>query len=147
MMCIPLFSFQCKKKKDLIKNEITEEGIPAELKSEIPAIRIVRSMPTETDLFQVKGVAIKDNIISIDVQYSGGSKEHTFELFSNQMLMKSLPPKMNIFLQHQANGDLAKALKTETLLFDLTLLNAPPGTTILLMNNYDQGIELLRGKK
>ena len=146
-MCIPLFSFQCKKKKDLIKNEITEEGIPAELKSEIPAIRIVRSMPTETDLFQVKGVAIKDNIISIDVQYSGGSKEHTFELFSNQMLMKSLPPKMNLFLQHQANGDLAKALKTETLLFDLTLLNAPPGTTILLMNNYDQGIELLRGKK
>ena len=92
-------------------------------------------------------MAIKDNIISIDVQYSGGSKEHTFELFSNQMLMKSLPPKMNLFLQHQANGDLAKALKTETLLFDLTLLNAPPGTTILLMNNYDQGIELLRGKK
>lgn len=129
-----------------MKSELTEESQIEELQEEvkIPEIRIVRTMPTETDRFQVKGTAIKGNLLSIDVQYSGGSKEHTFELFSNQMMMKSLPPKMNLFLQHQANGDLAKALITKTLLFDLSLLSAPPGLTILLLNNSEEAIELYR---
>ena len=148
-MCLPLFSFQCKKKKDIVKSELTEETQVAELqeKMQIPEIRIVRTMPTETDRFHVKGLAIKGDILSIDVEYSGGSKEHTFELFSNQMLMKSLPPKMTLFLQHQANGDLAKALITKTLLFDLKLLSAPPGTTILTLNNADEPVELIRPKR
>jgi len=122
-----------------------------EMKSEeieIPKINIVRSMPGQTDHFTVKALTIKEKILKIDVQYAHGGKDnHTFDLYTNQMMMKSMPPKMNLFLQHNANGDMGKALKTESLFFDLSPIAAPPGRLVLLLNNSEYTVELATERK
>ena len=143
LICLPLFSFQCKKKKDMVKSEVEMNASP----DVVPQINIVRSMPSETDHFTVKGLSIDGKILQIEVSYAhGGKNDHTFDLYTNQMMMKSMPPKMNLFLQHNANGDLGKALKTETLFFDLSPIAAPPGRLILLLNKSEYTVELISKK-
>lgn len=113
------------------------------MEKDIPKVNIVRSMPAESDHFTVNDLAIKEKILQIELQYAhGGKDDHTFDLYTNQMMMKSMPPKMNLFLQHNANGDMGKALKTETLFFDLSPIAAPPGRLILLLNNSEFTVEL-----
>ena len=53
------------------------------------------------------------------VEYSGGAQEHEFDLFCSRALAKSMPPKASLYLSHNANGDLAKAMVRKELVFDL----------------------------
>ena len=141
LMCFPLFSFHCSKKKAIAENNIEQIGDMEE--NEIPKVNIVRSLPGESDPFNLMEMKIDGKTLTITVQYAHGGKEHQFDLYTNQMMMKSMPPKMNLFLQHQANGDMGKALKTEKLQFDLSPIAAPPGRLILLLNNTEQTVELI----
>jgi len=122
------------------KTEMNAEG-------NFPRVNIVRSLPGESDFFTVNSLSLKNKILQIEVQYAhGGQDNHTFDLYTNQMMMKSMPPKMSLFLQHKANGDMGKALKTQTLHFDLSPIAAPPGRLILMLNNTDKSVELITEK-
>jgi hypothetical protein len=71
------------------------------------------------------------------VTYSGGCADHTFELLTDGMLMKSLPPKQFYFLKHQANGDACEALISETLQFDMSGIDrANANQLVVILSEY-----------
>lgn len=142
LLCIPLFSFSCKNKKSVTKEEITK--VEDTLQEEVKPINIVRTLPPELDPFTVTDLQVKGSILAVTVQYSGGSKQHHFNLYTNMMMMKSMPPKLNVFLQHDSNGDRAEGLISKTLLFDLSAINQHYEKMIISINNYPHSIELVK---
>lgn len=63
------------------------------------------------DPIQIDTVEIRGNIMYIDVTYSGGCEEHSFEVIGSNAIAKSLPPIRAIQLVHNANGDTCRELK------------------------------------
>ena len=70
--------------------------------------------------FNVDSLAIAGDVLSIFVNYSGGCKEHTFELYSNKMYAKSLPPQLILYLKHINNEDGCRRLITQELKFNIS---------------------------
>ena len=85
----------------------------------------------KSDAFTMGAVTIEGDVLKIKVSYSGGMKDHDFKLYWNQIVARSFPGKTTINLKHDANGDNAEALITETLEFDLTAINKPMIITIV----------------
>ena len=86
-----------------------------------------------TDPFQVNGEpVVEGNTLKLVVEYSGGCRDHVFQMVTNGMLMKSLPPQRPVRLIHQANEDMCRSMIIDTLTFDLTPLAAPEGGRIKL---------------
>ena len=77
-----------------------------------------------TDPFTIKTARIEGEVLIIEVSYSGGCKEHDFQLFTDGMLMKSLPPKQTFFLKHASNADFCKKMVHDTLRYDLSGISA-----------------------
>jgi len=105
------------------------------------------SIPESNDDFKVSGVKMKGDILSVYVSYSGGCEDHEFTLHTNKMYMKSLPPKLGVFLKHNANGDACKMLKMDTLQFNMKDCQYPSTeedyTLILNMNNWKDPINYI----
>lgn len=70
----------------------------------------------------IASVTLEGNILSLDVEYSGGCKDHSFELIGNGAIMKSLPPKRVVKLIHNSNDDTCRELVSETIKFDIRAL-------------------------
>lgn len=65
----------------------------------------------------INGIDVEtDNTIFIKVTYSGGCKEHIFNLFG----FVDDNNKIILTLEHNSNGDACKKIIKETLSFDLT---------------------------
>lgn len=71
-------------------------------------------------LTNVDSLAIKGDVLSIFVNYSGGCKDHSFDLYSNGMYAKSLPPKLTLFLKHTDNDDGCRSLINQELKFNIS---------------------------
>lgn len=100
--------------------------------------------PAQGASFTVSDFRIKGDIVSIDVSYSG-SRNHDFELYGNKFYMKSLPPKLGLFLKHDSGSDEGKKKFTETLHFDVKATRYPDKdkdySIILMLNNTDKTVE------
>ncbi len=82
---------------------------------------------------------IKNDSLNITIEYTGGCKEHTFDLESNGVLLKSLPPKQPIHLIHRSEIDPCRALINEKLKFDIRRFKGTPsGTTIIILEHWNQ---------
>lgn len=83
----------------------------------------------------VTAVNLDGNILSLDVEYSGGCKDHSFEFIGSAAIMKSLPPKRVVKLVHNSNGDTCRELVSETIKFDIRALavTETTGSEIILM--------------
>ncbi len=91
----------------------------------------------ESDPVTINGMSAEGHMLSIEVTYSGGCADHTFELLTDGMLMKSLPPKQFYFLKHQANGDACEALISETLQFDMSGIDrANANQLVVILSEY-----------
>jgi hypothetical protein len=110
---IALLIFSCKSHKNA-KNSTIETNSETMLKATIGDIE------TPSDLIQITGVTISGNIMSIDVNYSGGCEEHNFQLIGSVNISKSLPPIRSVKLVHNANGDACRKLEERTLVFDIS---------------------------
>jgi hypothetical protein len=75
--------------------------------------------PGSTDPFTMTGVRINGDTLLVDVNYGGGCEEHEFTLTSSGTYLKSLPPQVNLWLQHENKNDMCRALIYRTLRFDL----------------------------
>ena len=73
-----------------------------------------------TDAYTISAATVQDDILSVDVSYSGGCETHVFTLVAEQRFLESLPVQLRVSLAHNANGDTCEALIIETLHFDLT---------------------------
>lgn len=73
----------------------------------------------ESDSYWINSIAVVDNLLQIEVNYSGGCELHEFELIWPDAIIAIFPPEVGVILTHDANNDTCEALITETLEFDL----------------------------
>ncbi len=78
-----------------------------------------KKTPDWNDMFTIKNVSLIHSLLQIEVTYGGGCKPHEFALYSDYKTAESNPPILKFTLLHNANGDVCKALITETLVFNL----------------------------
>jgi len=78
-----------------------------------------------SDPFSMKKVTVEGGVMRIYVSYAGGTEDHDFTLYWNGIVARSYPGKTAVVLKHDANGDNAEALITETLQFDLAEMSKP----------------------
>lgn len=71
------------------------------------------------DAIVIDSLSLQADVLSIFVNYSGGCKEHSFQLYFNGMYSKSLPPQANFVLKHEANGDACRQLILKELKFNI----------------------------
>jgi len=72
--------------------------------------------------YDIENAELSGNQLHITIAYSGGCKEHEFNLYHNKMMSKSIPPILNIFLTHENNGDECEQYITKTIIFDVSTL-------------------------
>ncbi|SMD38893.1 hypothetical protein SAMN04488029_3931 [Reichenbachiella faecimaris] len=105
-----------------------------------------------SDMFQLNGLSNDSTTLIIDVAYSGGCEEHTFELIWPEVMTMIYPPRYTVILNHDANDDTCEAYLSTTLYFDLsqydlgltpelmdvvdlTIINGSNGEELLKLNN------------
>ncbi len=78
----------------------------------------------KNDSYQIENVSIDGNILKINVSYGGGCGEHTFSLFWDKMVAKSLPGQSTLYLIHNAHEERCEAFLHNSLKFDLSTLSS-----------------------
>jgi hypothetical protein len=133
LVSIPLA--QCKKPKS---TAITA-GV---LKQEIPSLQINLdySYSGTTDAYKAIAPMISGDTLIVPVSYGGGCKDHVFSLRGNGMWMKSLPPKMNLWLEHNANDDGCRAIIYDTLYFNIRSAQYQGQSKVVLQLNTPDGV-------
>lgn len=72
------------------------------------------------DPYMIENVLVWENSLEIRVRYSGGCREHSFELLWDGTERESFPVQIPLFLVHDNNNDPCRAIVSETLEFDLS---------------------------
>jgi len=73
----------------------------------------------DSDPIQINSAVVSGNTLILNVTYSGGCEEHSFDMVGSQVVAKSLPPIRQIKLIHKKNGDNCRALITKTINIDI----------------------------
>ncbi|MBE9210586.1 hypothetical protein IQ244_29610 [Nostoc sp. LEGE 06077] len=82
-------------------------------------IVITRGSARKGDSFSLSNSRIVGKQLKIDVSYSGGCKQHDFNLYWNGAYQESFPPQVRMRLVHDAKKDTCEKLIKETLVFDI----------------------------
>jgi hypothetical protein len=90
------------------------------------------------DSFEASNVRVSGDTLFIDAEYSGGCKEHVFTARHHGNYMKSMPPQLNVFVDHQGNGDSCRELVRRTIAFDLKSCRVGKSGTLILLINADR---------
>ncbi|HHP7242894.1 MAG TPA: hypothetical protein ACFCUD_14550 [Cyclobacteriaceae bacterium] len=72
------------------------------------------------DYFDIISIIKKSGELHVTVDYSGGCKEHNFNVWWNGTFLESDPMQLRLGITHNANDDLCEALVRETIIIDLT---------------------------
>ncbi len=78
--------------------------------------------PIGDDWVAVEAAGLKGDKLIVDVIYSGGGLFHSFQLNWDGAVMESFPPQIVLDISHNSNGDMGKALISERLQFDLSVI-------------------------
>ena len=113
----------CKNRPSKQKTETSGETTPSTDQNE--CIPMVKGAPENRDrVMQLEG-KMDGTCLKMAVTYGGGCKDHTFGIYWNGIVAKSMPPKANLFLSHNSNEDHCRSVKTENLAFDLSEMLDP----------------------
>ncbi len=100
---ISIISFaSCKSRsQSRIVNDIRSEQLEDKSKEVLKTVEIAEdySPVVEKSLFKIKSVQTRKDTLVIRLKYKSGCNE-TFTLKSNGIYMKSLPPQINVYLEH-----------------------------------------------
>lgn len=88
--------------------------------------------PSPSDPFSLNSVAISGDTLILSVQHSGGCKDHSWYMYTTGVMIKTYPPKLDLYPVHQKNGDMCKALIRRDIKFDLAPLKIPGNDKITL---------------
>lgn len=94
----------------------------------------------DTAPYNILDINLKGNIITLDIDYSGGCKVHEFDLVGSVFIMKSLPPKRGIKLFHNSNGDDCREKIITSIHFDISEFAYANGEIILNLEHYKESI-------
>ena len=127
----------CKSRKT--KTNVSDNNTAAELiqKLEVKPI-LLDTTHYGRDSFEANNVRVSGDTLFIDTEYSGGCKEHVFTARHHGNYMKSMPPQLNLFVDHQGNGDSCRELVRRTIAFDLKSCRVGKSGTLLLLINADR---------
>lgn len=103
------------------------------LKLELRQIKI-QELTEPQDRYSLTSLEIEDDVLVLNVRYSGGCEQHLFDLVWSGGFLKSLPPQVDLHLIHDANEDGCEALIAKNLRFDLTVFDTDDP---LILNIYD----------
>ncbi len=125
----------CHKKamKQLINKNNTTVATISDL-SEIKNIIIdpkINMMDTGAS-YNIDSMKVNADILSVFVNYSGGCKTHSFDLYSNGAYAKSLPPQASLSLKHVSNGDACRQLIVQELKFNISKLKYSGQNTVIV---------------
>ncbi|MBL0328082.1 MAG: hypothetical protein IPP64_01355 [Bacteroidetes bacterium] len=82
--------------------------------------------------YSVENILIKGDVLSVFISHSGGCKDHTFELISNGMYAKSMPPQLSLCLKHTNNEDMCKKLILKELKFNISKIKYQGSKSLLV---------------
>ncbi|MFN4235353.1 MAG: hypothetical protein ACK4IK_11160 [Bacteroidia bacterium] len=85
----------------------------------------------------ILNMQLNKDILSIEINYSGGCKEHSFNLYSNGLVVNN---NMQLFLVDTQNEDFCKMLITDTLYFNLKSLRKIKKDKLYLTVNRNEQI-------
>lgn len=113
----------------------------AQVQQPLPIVELADARPEDT--FELQSARIVGDTLLVDVAFSGGCKEHSFEMSTNKQWLKSLPPQINLNLIHRANSDDCRSMLMGTLRFDLTSIRHPQSRSIQIIINQDSNQKIL----
>jgi len=109
--------YSCKTvKQNTDKNTVKVDSNNVEC---LPILLDTANAFTESDPFLLVNAEFLGNCLMIEVEYDGGCGGDTWTLAWNGMLMKSLPPKANIYL-HLKDEDACRSKVRKKLYFDVS---------------------------
>lgn len=86
----------------------------------------------ELDRVTITKAFIEGDSLKLSVQFGGGCRQHEFSLVSDGKYMKSMPPRLNMYLEHKHNDDACRAFIHEDLAFDLSAIRYAAGNKLVL---------------
>jgi hypothetical protein len=73
----------------------------------------------EGSQYAIESVKRVNNTLKINVNYSGGCKEHNFDIVWDGVVNLAYPGKVNLIVKHNSNGDSCKGLVHDVIEVDL----------------------------
>lgn len=87
---------------------------------------VKKQPPVGKDFVAIEAAGLKGDKLILDVRYAGGCLNHSFQLNWDGKFLKSNPAQVVLELSHNANGDSCKALVSQRLQFDLSVIIDDP---------------------
>lgn len=94
-------------------------------------IGVLNQTPISDDWCAVSAAVLQGDKIVLECSYSGGCRDHEFQLSWDGSVMKSIPGQIVLELSHNANNDSCKALLTEMIQFDLSPIIDNPSQYVI----------------
>ena len=83
---------------------------------------VIGEKPKTSDPFTISSVSVDGNIMTVEVTYGGGCKDHSFQMIGSSTIAKSMPAIRSIQLSHVSNGDECKKMLIQKLKIDISAL-------------------------
>ena len=109
----------CGTRKNVTKDEQSDS---TEKPKETMIIATLGEFSKTSDPITISSVQVDGNFMTIEVTYSGGCGDHSFQMIGSSMIAKLLPPIRAIQLVHNANKDECKKMMIQTIKVDLSAL-------------------------
>ena len=96
----------------------------------------------EVKTVSINAAEIEGDVLTLTLNYHGGKGMHSFDLYFNGIIMKSMPPQVNLFLKHTHTQENCEKLITETVSFDIKKLQmGDTGTVIIRLPGFNERLE------
>ncbi|MFN0031098.1 MAG: hypothetical protein ACKVOR_02955 [Flavobacteriales bacterium] len=132
------------KQKDTVQTETNKSGKPeekagADAKHKLLQININSEYikPESTDPFSLMSQRISGDTLWLEVQYSGGCEDHIFTLNTHMHWLKTMPPQLNLYVEHDNKDDACRSLVNTQIAFDLRTIRSDGTNTIKLIIDGD----------
>lgn len=118
LSCMAIALMGCKSKKNAMTMDIKpDQPETTKITAEIG------NYDTTSAAIEIKNVKIEGNKMLIDVAYSGGCQDHSFQVVGSPVIAKSMPPIRSVRLIHFNNNDNCRAYIMKTLEVDIKALS------------------------
>lgn len=96
----------------------------------------------EVKTVSITAAEIEGDMLTLSLNYHGGKGIHSFDLYFDGIIMKSMPPQVNLFLKHTHTQENCEKLITETVSFDIKKLQmGKTGTVIIRLPGFNERLE------
>jgi flagellar basal body L-ring protein FlgH len=147
LMLMILAVTSCKSKKRSQENSVTTEqtaekqALPTQEILEVNLVSEYRKNP-DSEAFEILKSSIEGDVLTVTVQYGGGCEEHKFSVYSTGAYMKSMPPKLNLYMEHNGNEDPCRALIQKDIKFNLSSVQFVGSRELVLIIQNGEGHEV-----